>query len=128
MGLFLLAPRGDGMVAAAARMVAVELEDGDDADAIGTARRIVAPDELPVIEPVEVTELVTPAGIAVRGRARMSNAEQAVTELLTYAWVFSGYRYAAALTTAFTDLVEAGRWRPTVDALASSVALRDPAR
>lgn len=48
-----------------------------------------------------------------------------VVELLTYAWVFPGYPKAVALTTAFTDLVEAGQWRPAVDALASGVAL-DP--
>jgi hypothetical protein len=127
MGLFLLAPQGDGKVVAAVRMVAVELEEGDDQQPIETARRIVAPDELPVVEPAEVSEIVSPAGIAVRGRTRIIGGSGGVTELLTYAWVFPGFRFAAALTTAFTDLVEAGRWRPAVDALAASVALAEPA-
>lgn len=124
MALFLLSPLADGRVIAVVRMIAVELEPGDDSDPEGTGRRIVAPDGLQLVEPVEVTLIETPAGTATRGRARItSGPDSNVTELLTYAWVVPGYRFAAAFTTAFVDLLVAGQWRPAVDGLAAGVAL-----
>ena len=94
-GLFLLSPGADGKVLAAVTMVLVELEPGDEAEPLETARRIVAPDDLPCVEPPELAELQSPAGTAVRGLARIARGtdKQAVTELVTYAWVFRGYSH-----------------------------------
>lgn len=125
MVTLLLCPAPSRRVVAIVRLVAVELDDEDVSGGVATGRQIVAPDGLPSIEPVEVTELETPAGPAVRGRARVAGAEpeRPVSEWLNYAWVVPGYRYASLLTTAFVDLLEAGQWRPTIDALAAGVAL-----
>lgn len=128
MVALLLCPGPARRTLTAIRLVAVELEETDLADPLDAARRIVDPEGLPVVEPVEITELDSPAGRVVRGRARMVGAEpeRHVSEGLNYAWVIPPYRYAAVLTTAFSDLVVAGQWRSTVDALAAAVALEQP--
>jgi hypothetical protein len=125
MVTLLLCPAPSREVVAIVRLVAVELDDDQVSGGVDVGRRIVAPDELPSIEPVEVSEFATPAGPAVRSRARVAGPEpeRAVSEWLNYAWVVPGYRYASLMTTAFVDLLQAGQWRPAIDALAAGVAL-----
>ena len=128
MATFLLCPAPERRVLTVVRMVAVELSDEDVAAGVETAQRIVAPDDLPAIEPPELTTVDTPAGPAARSLARVARAgggDHEVHEWLNYAWVVPGYRFAVVLTTAFADLVEAGRWRPAVDALAGGVAMAE---
>lgn len=128
MVTLLLCPVPSRRVVAILRLVAVELDDEDVSGGTATGRQIVAPEGLPSIEPVEVTELETPAGPAVRSRARVAGAEpeRPISEWLNYVWVVPGFRYASLLTTAFVDLLEAGQWRTTIDALVAGVTL-DPA-
>lgn len=125
VGLYLLCPSHDLRVRAIVKLVAVELDDEAMALGIETARALVAPADLRLAEPADVRDIETPAGPAARGRLRIvdESPERLVTELLNYAWVFPGYRFAGLLGTAFTDLLEGGRWRPAVDALVAGFAL-----
>ena len=130
--LLLLCPGPEFLVKAAVRLVAVEIEGADDLGELGplaTAYQMVNPEGAELAEPAEVSELTTPAGPAARGRLRLvlDQPGRPVHEVLSYAWVLPGYRYGAMLTTAFADLVEAGRWRPLIDALAAAASLEAPA-
>lgn len=127
--VMLLCPAPDFEVKAVVRLVGIELEhpaaDLDEAVALG--RQIVEPEGLSLAEPAEVSTFDTAAGPAVRSRLRtVDQADRSVTELLNYAYVVPGYPQAAALLTAFPDLVEGGRWRSTVDALAAAATLAVP--
>jgi hypothetical protein len=125
MVTLLLCPPPARRILTIVRLVAVELEDEDVSGGVETARRIVAPADLPSVEPPEVIDFPTAAGLAARSRSRVAGQppERHVSEWLNYAWVIPGYRYGALLTTAFTDLVVAGQWRPALDKLAADVSL-----
>jgi hypothetical protein len=77
-------------------------------------------------EPPEITDIASPAGTCRRVRQRYLHGEgrdRPVGEQVAYVWVFPEYGAGAVLTTGFTDLVEAGRWRAALDALAGGVEL-----
>lgn len=77
-------------------------------------------------EPPEVTDVPSRAGTCRRIRQRYLRGEgrdRPVGEQVGYVWVLPGYGAGVAMTTGFTDLVEAGRWRAALDALAGGVEL-----
>ncbi len=81
-------------------------------------------------EPPEVTDIASRAGTCRRIRQRYLRGEgrdRPVGEHVGYIWVFAGYGAGVAMTTSFTDLVEAGRWRAALDALAGGVELSQAA-
>jgi len=60
-------------------------------------------------------------------RADGDQPERPVSEHLAYLWLFPDYGAGVILATAFSDLVQAGRWRPVLDDLATTgVTLRQP--
>jgi len=75
--------------------------------------------------PPEVTGLLSGAGPCRRVRQRFGAADggHPPREHVGYVWTFPEYRAGVVMTTAFTDLLEAGRWRPVLDALATGVEL-----
>ena len=86
--------------------------------------------DLPGQEPPEITELDTAAGPCRRVRQLVADGDQPerpVSEHLAYLWLFPDYGAGVILATAFSDLVQAGRWRPVLDDLATTgVSLRQP--
>jgi hypothetical protein len=77
-------------------------------------------------EPPEVVQIATGAGPCRRIRQRHAtdrDGEPMVGERLGYAWIFPRHRAGMLMTTGFTDLLEAGRWRPVVDDLAVAAVL-----
>jgi hypothetical protein len=71
-----------------------------------------------------------PAGPCRRVRQLVADGDQPerpVSEHLAYLWLFPDYGAGVILATAFSDLVQAGRWRPVLDDLATTgVTLRQP--
>ncbi|HYZ55317.1 MAG TPA: hypothetical protein VE733_17695 [Streptosporangiaceae bacterium] len=81
---------------------------------------------LPAGEPPEVTKIGTAAGPCRRVRQPYAAGEESgspVGERLGYIWVFPQYGAGVIMTTSFVDAMEAGRWRPALDALAAAAAL-----
>jgi hypothetical protein len=112
-------------IKAVIRFCLVDLGDRDEDDAWAGLMSSLADAENGA-EPPEVTELSSPAGACRRVRQRYLHGEgrdRPVGEQVAYVWVFPEYSAAAVMTTGFTDLVEAGRWRAALDALAGGVEL-----
>lgn len=119
---FLLSPAPERSLVTVVRFVLVELESGQASDLV----ELLAPAQAPHAEPPEVTPVDTPAGLASRVVMRLVDVEdprRQVTEYVSYGWTFAGRRWALVATTAFTDLVAAGRWRSACDELAAGVAI-----
>jgi hypothetical protein len=77
-------------------------------------------------DPPEVLEVASPAGVCRRVRQRYTTgagSERPVGEQLAYTWLFPDYGAGVVMTAAFADLLDAGRWRPALDALAAGVEL-----
>jgi hypothetical protein len=126
--VLLLYPRLDQGVKAVARFCPVDLAGQEGAEAWANMLAMVSAD-LPGQDDAEITELATRAGTCRRVRQRVARApdgESPVIEQLAYVWVFPAYGAGVILTTAFADLVEAGRWRPAFDKLAAAVELEQP--
>ena len=123
----LLYPDVNERVRAVVRFCPVDLGDREEDEAWAGILETLAPD-LPGLPSAEVTDIVTPAGLCRRICQRVAvgeGSERPVYEQLAYVWVFLEQSAGVIMTTAFTDLVEAGRWRPALDALAAG-AEREP--
>jgi hypothetical protein len=127
IALLLFPTLPDGIVAVI-RFCLFDLAGRDEADAWAELMFSLA-DAEDGAEPPEVTDLATPAGTCRRIRQRYlygESRDRPVGEQYAYVWVFPQYGAGAVMTTGFTDLVEAGRWRPALDALAGGVELGTP--
>ncbi|HYZ54533.1 MAG TPA: hypothetical protein VE733_13680 [Streptosporangiaceae bacterium] len=87
---------------------------------------------LPGDYPPEVTPMETKAGECRRLRLRYASGEgpeRPVGEHVGYLWVFEDYGAAIMMTMSFASLLEAARWLPALDQLASDAWLqRDPGK
>ena len=103
---------------------------GQDGDDTWAGLESIAVVDLPDQEPPEITELDSAAGPCRRVRQLVADGDQPerpVSEHLAYLWLFPDYGAGVILATAFSDLVQAGRWRPVLDDLATTgVTLRQP--
>jgi len=123
----LLYPDVSERVRAVVRFCPVDLGDREEDEAWAGILETLAPD-LPGLPSAEVTDITTPAGLCRRICQRVAvgeGSERPVYEQLAYVWVFPEQSAGVIMTTAFTDLAEAGRWRPALDVLAVG-AEREP--
>ncbi len=128
IALLLYPNLGEG-VKAVVRFCPVDLAGQEAEDAWAQLLDTLAP-ALPGQEPPEVTEIASRAGPCRRIRQRHATgegSERSVGERLGYLWALPEYGAGVVMTTAFTDLLEAGRWRPALDELAAAVELEQPA-
>lgn len=119
--VLLLYPGHEDGVKAIVRFIPVDLAGRTGAEAW---RELLA--SLPSGQPPEVTELATPAGPCRRARQPYladDDGEPAAAEQLAYFWLLPQYGAAVVMSAAFADSLEAGRWRPALDALAATAAL-----
>lgn len=121
--LFLLYPLANIPALAA---VAVRTEPCDEASLDQLAEEIRLPG--PMLErPVDQCLVDTPAGPALRliqrYRAPIEPGIEQVQELIAHTWVVhdGDGHHLVIIATSFTDLVNAGEWRPAVDELAQSL-------
>jgi len=125
----LLYPGPESGIRAIARFCPVDLS-GQDGDGAWAGLESIAVVDLPGQEPPEITALDTAAGPCRRVRQLVADTDQPgrpVSENLAYLWLFPDYGAGVILATAFSDLVQAGRWRPVLDDLATTgVTLRQP--
>jgi hypothetical protein len=87
-------------------------------------------DTLPDDEPPEITEISTGAGPCRRIRQRYvtgEGPERPLGERLGYVWILPRWDAVVIMTTAFTDLLEAGRWLSALDDLAAACGLEPAA-
>lgn len=121
LGAFALVPEPWVGVTGVARMVPVDLGRPMSADEV--LAELVHPDSQ-LVEPAEVVPVETPLGAATLLHQRVDDAG-AVTDHRQVIWLFPEREAALILGIAFTDLIEAERWRDALVDLARGVAL-DP--
>jgi hypothetical protein len=104
----------------------VDLAGRDAAEAWDDLLEELAP-ELPGGYPPDITLMQTKAGECRRLRLRYAagqGPERPVGEHVAYLWVFEDYGAAIIMTISFASLLEAARWLPALDELASGVWLQ----
>jgi hypothetical protein len=118
----LLAPDVNDKIKAVVRFCPVDLAGKDEDEAWAELVSALSTDE-----PPDVTEIATGAGPCRRIRQRYAAGEQGperpVGEHVNYVWLLPRWGAAVIMTTAFDDLLEAGRWRAALDKLAGGVGL-----
>ncbi len=118
----LLAPDVNDKIKAVVRFCPVDLAGRDEDEAWAELVSALSTDE-----PPDVTEIATGAGpcrrILQRYAAGEQGPERPVGEHVNYVWILPSWGAAVIMTTAFDDLLEAGRWRPALDKLAGGVGL-----
>lgn len=117
----LLVPDVNDKVKAVVRFCPVGLAGRDEDEAWAELVSALSTDE-----PPDVTEIPTEAGPCRRIRQRYAageGPERPVGQHLNYVWILPRWGAAVVMTTAFDDLMEAGRWQPALDKLAAGVGL-----
>lgn len=122
MGAFALVPEPWSGVTGVARLLPVDLGEPMTTDEV--LRSMTYPDA-ELVEPAEIAEIETPLGTAHVLHQRVVH-EGAVADQRQVVWLFPEREAALILGIAFTDLIEAERWRDAVVDLARGVVL-DPA-
>jgi hypothetical protein len=123
--LFLLYPMVNAPYLAA---VAVRTEAAQEQDVTldQLADDIRLPEQM-LDKPAEAGIVATPAGPALRLVQRylapIEPGIEQVQEAIAYAWIINDGEgpHVVTVSTSFTDLVDAGEWRPAIDALAQSL-------
>ena len=85
--------------------------------------------QLPGEDPPGITRIDTKAGECRRMRMRYAageGPERPVGEHNGYLWVFEEYGAAIIMSISFPSMLEAARWHPALDELASDVWLQQP--
>ena len=118
----LLAPDVNDTIKALVQFCPVDLADRDEDDAWAELLSALSTDDS-----ADVTEIATGAGPCRRIRQRYAAGERGperpVGEHINYVWMLPRWGAAVVMTTAFEDLLEAGRWRSALDTLAAGVGL-----
>ncbi|HLH83271.1 MAG TPA: hypothetical protein VKV38_08400 [Trebonia sp.] len=123
---FILIPSPEEGIKGMAAFSPVDLAGRDAARAWDDLLEQLAP-ELPGDYPPDVTPMRTRAGECRRLRMRYASGEgpeRPVGEHVAYLWVFEDYGAAVIMTISFASLLEAARWLPALDELASGVWLQ----
>jgi hypothetical protein len=123
---FLLYPILAEGVRALVRFCPVDLSGCEEEEAWSVLAEGLFPPESWADNPPEVTEIASQAGRCRRflqRYVRSDGTEGPVGEQVAYLWVFPQYGAGVVMTTAFPNLEEAGRWRPTLDELAAAAEL-----
>jgi hypothetical protein len=119
--VLLLAPDVHGKLKALVRFCPVDLAGQGEDEAWTELLRALSTDDAP-----DVTEIPTPAGPCRRIRALYAageGPERPVGEHVNYLWMLPRWGAAVIMSATFEDLLEAGRWRPALDKLATGVGL-----
>lgn len=118
----LLAPDVNDTIKALVQFCPVDLAGRDEDDAWAELLSALSADDS-----ADVTEIATGAGPCRRIRQRYAAGERGperpVGEHINYVWMLPRWGAAVVMTTAFEDLLEAGRWRGALDKLAAGVGL-----
>lgn len=121
---FLLLPEPGAGITAVARLQAVETGEGV---AVEELLEELTAEVADLVAPPETTLVDTAAGPAHRLVQRTGGSRGTVVESVQYVWSFPVQGAALVLGTAFTDLLEAQRWRASLDVLAAGLALAEVA-
>jgi hypothetical protein len=125
MGFILIPSPAEGIKGMAA-FSPVDLAGRDTPEAWDDLLEELAP-ELPGDYPPDIAPMLTKAGECRRLRMRYASGEgpeRPVGEHIGYLWVFADYGAAVVLSVSFPSLLEAARWLPALDELASGVCLQ----
>jgi hypothetical protein len=118
----LLAPDVNDKIKALVQFCPVDLAGQDEDDAWAEVLTALSTDDSP-----DVTEIATGAGLCRRIRQRYAAGEQGperpIGQNFSYVWILPRWGAAVVMTTAFEDLLEAGRWQNALDELAAGVKL-----
>jgi hypothetical protein len=123
---FILIPSPEEGIKGMAAFSPVDLTGRDAARAWDDLMEQLAP-ELPGDYRADVTPMRARAGECRRLRMRYAcgeGPERPVGEHVAYLWVFEDYGAAVIMTISFPSLLEAARWLPALDELASGVWLQ----
>ena len=118
----LLIPDVNDKIKAVVRFCPVDMSGRDEDEAWAELLSALSTDEHP-----DVTEIPTGAGPCRRIRALYAageaSPERPVGEHINYVWMLPRWGAAVIMTASFSDLLEAGQWRPALDKLAAGVEL-----
>jgi hypothetical protein len=122
---YLLAPDVNDKIKAVVRFCPMDLAGWGEGEAWPELVRALCTDD-----PPDVTEIATGAGLCRRIRQRYAageGPERPVGQYFHYVWILPRWGAAVVMTTAFDELLEAGRWQAALDKLATGVGLETEA-